>query len=36
MGKSCLYIRKLGDVDLEVLEQLITSSVAETERPHRT
>lgn len=26
-GKSCLYIKKLDDVDLEVLEQLIEQSV---------
>jgi hypothetical protein len=26
-GKSCLYINKLGDVDLEVLEELIYQSV---------
>jgi len=27
-GKSCLYINRLDDVDLEVLEQLVTRSVA--------
>lgn len=27
-GKSCLYINKLADVDLAVLEELITTSVA--------
>lgn len=32
MGKSCLYIRKLSDVDLTVLEQLISGSVAEIKR----
>ena len=26
-GKSCLYINKLADVDLKVLEQIIASSV---------
>ncbi len=26
-GKPCLYIKKLDDVDLEVLEQLIEQSV---------
>jgi Domain of unknown function (DU1801) len=26
-GKSCLYIRKLSDIDLSVLEELITQSV---------
>ncbi|MEO8002832.1 MAG: DUF1801 domain-containing protein [Arenimonas sp.] len=29
MGKCCLYIRKLTDVDLKVLKQLIIESVAE-------
>ena len=28
MGKSCLYIRKLSDVNLPVLEQLLTKSIA--------
>jgi hypothetical protein len=32
MGKSCLYIRKLADVDLGVLEQLVAGSVAEIRR----
>lgn len=27
MGKSCLYIKRLSDIDLKVLEQLITASV---------
>ena len=26
-GKSCLYIKRLGDVDVEVLKQLITESL---------
>jgi hypothetical protein len=30
-GKSCLYIKRLADVDLDVLEQLIQRSVARTE-----
>ena len=34
MGKACLYIRKLSDVDLRVLEKLIVGSVAETKRRH--
>jgi len=29
MGKACLYIRKLSDVDLTILEQLIVGCVAE-------
>ena len=32
MGKSCLYIRKLADVDLDVLEQLIVDSIVEVRR----
>jgi len=28
MGKSCLYINKLADVDVDVLEQLVAKSVA--------
>src|SRR5947207_15388621 len=32
MGKACLYVRKLSDVDLNVLEQLVVGSVAETKR----
>ena len=31
-GQGCLYIRKLSDVDLKTLEQLIASSVAERTR----
>ncbi len=27
MGKGCLYVKKLDDVDLEVLEDLVTLSV---------
>ena len=32
MAKSCLYIRKLADVDIKVLERLIAESVAEVKR----
>ncbi|QDU38689.1 hypothetical protein Mal4_30190 [Maioricimonas rarisocia] len=32
MGKSCLYVKKLEDIDLEVLEELIRHSIAETRR----
>lgn len=31
-GKACLYIRRLADVDLAVLERLIVRSVADTRR----
>jgi hypothetical protein len=29
MGKSCLYIRRLWDIDFDVLEQLVAQSVTE-------
>jgi Domain of unknown function (DU1801) len=32
MGKGCLYIRKLGDVDTKILEQLVVGTVAERKR----
>jgi len=32
MGKSCLYIHRLSDVDMKVLEQLVVESVAEVRR----
>lgn len=32
MGKACLYVKRLADVDLAVLEQLIEASVAEVRR----
>jgi len=31
-GKACLYLRRLADVDLAVLEQLVARSFAETRR----
>jgi Domain of unknown function (DU1801) len=31
-GKSCLYIRRLGDVDQKVLQKLITASVKQIRR----
>lgn len=34
MGKCCLYIRKLADIDVVVLEQLVVESVAEVKRRH--
>lgn len=30
MGKACLYLRRLEDVDLQVLEQLVAESAAAT------
>ena len=32
MGKACLYIRKLADIDLAILERLIAGSFAEIMR----
>lgn len=32
MGKACLYIRKLADIDLGILERLIVDSVADIMR----
>jgi len=34
MGKACLCIRRLSDVDVEVLGQLVVGSVAEMSRRH--
>ena len=34
MGKSCLYFRRLDDLDPRVLEQLIVNSIAEGKRLH--
>ena len=32
MGKSCLYFKRLADLDVKVLEKLIAGSVAEVRR----
>src|SRR5690606_24013150 len=32
MGKACLYFKQLSDLDLSVLEQLVTHSVIELQR----
>ncbi len=34
MGKSCLYFKRLADLDTKVLEALVSKSVAETRRRH--
>ena len=34
MGKACLYVRKLSDVDVKVLQELVAGSVAEVKRRH--
>jgi len=36
MGKSCLYFKRLADLDISVLEQLIANSVAEAKRRYGT
>jgi hypothetical protein len=36
MGKSCLHFKRLADLDREVLESLVSGSVAETKRRHAT
>ncbi len=35
MGKGCLYLRQLSDVDAKVLEQLISSAATERKRLYR-
>lgn len=32
MGKACLYVRRLADIDVKVLEALIAGSVADVKR----
>ena len=32
MGRSCLYIKRLGDIDKSVLEQLVVGSIAQLKR----
>jgi hypothetical protein len=34
LGKGCLYVRKLSDVDLKVLEQLVAGAVEARKRRH--
>lgn len=34
MGKSCLYFKRLEDLDTKVLEALVSGSVEETRRRH--
>ena len=36
IGKSCLYINKLADIDLEVLEKIVAESVVRMRRDHET
>ncbi len=34
-GKSCLYVKKLQDIDLPILKQLIKQSVVHTSKTYR-
>lgn len=34
IGKSCLYFKRLSDLDQQVLEQLVVGSLAELKRRH--
>jgi len=34
IGKSCLYLKRLADVDIKVLESLVARSVSEVKRRH--
>lgn len=34
MGKACLYFKRLADLDAEVLEAVVSGSVAEVRRRH--
>ena len=36
MGKSCLYFKRLADLNVDVLEALIAGSVADVRRRHPT
>ena len=36
MGKSCLYFKRLADLDAKVLEPLIAGSVVEAKRRYPT
>lgn len=36
MGKVCLYIRRLADVDVRVLEEIVAASVTEIKRRYPT
>jgi hypothetical protein len=36
LGKSCLYINKLADIDLNVLEQIVADGVAKMRKDYET
>ncbi len=33
-GKSCLYVKRLSDIDMKVLEQLVSESVAHMKKTY--
>ncbi|MFN7053998.1 DUF1801 domain-containing protein [Hyphomonas sp.] len=35
-GKSCLYINKLSDIDMDVLAEIVSGGLAEMRRTHQT
>jgi hypothetical protein len=36
LGKSCLYIGKLADIDMGVLESIVTDGLAHMRKTHQT
>jgi hypothetical protein len=36
LGKSCLYINKLADIDIDVLERIIADGVSQMRQTHET
>ena len=36
LGKSCLYVNKLADVDVDVLEQIVAAGVAAMRKNYET
>jgi hypothetical protein len=35
MGKACLYVKRLADVDVKILKRLVADSIAELARRER-
>jgi Domain of unknown function (DU1801) len=33
-GKACIYVKKLSDIDVEILKQMLVNSVKETKRKY--
>ena len=36
LGKSCLYLKRLDDIDLDILEKLIITGMADLKKGHET